>query len=451
MPNDLSNASTPIRHVSELPTARERFLARVLDEVLQDGWRTPEDFLRHFSPAQLMESLAQVNDLRVKLLVAATGMHERIALRKSTAGAGEDLQIALDEGTTDAATLVGLYPTDDKVRYLDAKKLWAFITEDRFFKIRPDDDRQLHTRAAARLTFMIECAMSEELLIVRDVGDGMTFDEVASSLPLPELQLIVKHALQIGRADAPLTEDRLLSIVPLSSLVEFVALEHTWDRVIIDKVAVPCAFVDETATTSLRSSPPAVAERVSPVPPPMPPPPAAAAPKSSPAASPGSEPPARKSERVDGDDARRRVIERLRAAERLPPRIEHLSTPILLSIESMYADLTFLTDDDEREACVRESFPNESHLRAAMLGLIELLDPSVDTQDPVIRDADVTGLIKIVLFEERRRGSANKGSGLQTGPSSRRARRSMPPPLPKTPPSQPPPPLDESPRPRRLP
>ena len=32
--------------------------------------------------------------------------------------------------------------------------------------------------------------------------------------------------------------------------------------------------------------------------------------------------------------------------------------------------------------------------------MIELLDPNIDTRDPVIRDGDIDSLIKVVLFED---------------------------------------------------
>ena len=73
-----------------------------------------------------------------------------------------------------------------------------------------------------------------------------------------------------------------------------------------------------------------------------------------------------------------------------------------LDREHVRRALTF-TNDEQREACIRESFPNENHLRTALLALIELLDPNIDTRDPVIRDGDIDSLIKVVLFEERQR------------------------------------------------
>ena len=81
---------------------------------------------------------------------------------------------------------------------------------------------------------------------------------------------------------------------------------------------------------------------------------------------------------------------------------------------------------------MRESFPNETLLRTAMLALIEQLDPSVDTRDPIIRDADVSGLMKIVLFEERRRRDGQSQSRRGSTPAPNRSRRTVPPPLPRT-------------------
>jgi len=76
---------------------------------------------------------------------------------------------------------------------------------------------------------------------------------------------------------------------------------------------------------------------------------------------------------------------------------------MLLSIDTMYADLEIASSDEEREDAIREAFPNQVQLRQAMLALIELLDPTINTKDPLIRDAEVDSLIKIVMFEERRR------------------------------------------------
>ena len=109
------------------------------------------------------------------------------------------------------------------------------------------------------------------------------------------------------------------------------------------------------------------------------------------------------------------VVAHLEALERLPPRHAQLSVPILLSLESMYAELGAATSAAERRLAVFDSFPNQNHLRDAMLALIELLDPDVDTQDPAIRRADLDQLVEIVLFEERRRANAQAAAQPEGG------------------------------------
>src|SRR5436189_1357896 len=82
-----SSSDSSRRHVSELGDPRHRFLAQIVEYTLAEEFRTPEDFLRLFPPAKIIESLGTADDLRVKLLVAATGTHEKIALKKSVASA----------------------------------------------------------------------------------------------------------------------------------------------------------------------------------------------------------------------------------------------------------------------------------------------------------------------------------------------------------------------------
>jgi hypothetical protein len=115
------------------------------------------------------------------------------------------------------------------------------------------------------------------------------------------------------------------------------------------------------------------------------------------------------------------VVEKLTLAGRLPPRHDQLTTPVLLSIESMYSELLGATSDEAREMCFRDSFPNQQQLTTALLALIELLDPTIGVNDPVIKDADVDSLIKVVLFEERHRYE-------QQHPSARPAQAPLPPP-----------------------
>src|SRR5690349_13354845 len=128
-----SSASAP-RQQSNLPTGRERFLSGVLQYALAEGWRSPNDFLRHFSPRTLINCLADDDELRVRVLTTTTRVNERLAARKTPASAAEDISLALEEGITDAEALLGLIPPDERVRYLDAGKLWAFLSEVEFWK-----------------------------------------------------------------------------------------------------------------------------------------------------------------------------------------------------------------------------------------------------------------------------------------------------------------------------
>jgi hypothetical protein len=433
---------------SELKTGAERFLSQVIVSALQDGWRTPDDFLRHFKPQDLMQGLEKAPDLRAAVLVKAAGVHERIAKKKSTNSAAEDLRIALDEGISSPADILELIPPDDRIRYLERVKLWSFITEDHFWAA---DSPSAGDRAVGRMTYFLEAAIGESLLSIGDIADGISFETISTRLPLKELQRVVKYALEAGRKKTPLTEQGLLEIIALRDLIGHVPLEHVYKRVIVSKVAAPAGFVGggagDEAWPEDEHHPPEGSK------------PAAEKPKeekpkderkaknekraAAPAKPKEDEP--REVETVSEDEleevgptsmrpaaeeeARRKVVERLSALGRLPPRHDDLSTPMLLSIESMYADLLTASTDEAREMCIRDSFPNESHLTTALLALIELLDPSIDVNDPVIRDADADSLIKVVLFEERRRYEQGRSPAAAPPPPGS-ARRSVPPPLP---------------------
>jgi len=278
------------------------------------------------------------------------------------------------------------------------------------------------------MTFTLENALREDLITLADIADGITFEMLSTRLPHKELQKLVAHALKLGRERKPLTEEALLDSVSLPQIVGYVPLEHVWKSVIVERVAKPAGFLAAPATVEAKppSAPTAPANRQSS---PPPPPsgreePAGDARKSVPPPKPPSGAPrkpedslaemAAAEDDVDKliqnaqrpapeEEARRRVLEKLAGISRLPPHHEALTTPVLLSIESMYAELLTASTDEARELCIRDSFPNPAQMSSALLALIELLDPSIDINDPVIRDADVDSLIKVVLFEERHR------------------------------------------------
>src|SRR5882724_9361500 len=443
----------PAAFKSTLKTGAERFLSQALAHALAQGFRTPDDFLRHFKPLDLMVALESAHELRAEILVKAAGVHQKIAIKKSTSSGAEDLRIAIEEGLTDSAAILELFPADDRVRYLEAPRLWAFLVEDEFWStLNAEANRE---RAIARMTFTLENALREDLVSLADITDGVSFEMLATRLPHKELQKLVSHALKLGRERKPLTEEALLDCVSLQSIVGYVPLEHVWRTVIVERVAKPAGFLNAaSADNRLGASP--VKERTSAPPPPPRDDVSAEARKSVP---PPKPPAARVQEDSLADiaaaeddvdklienaqrpapeeEARRRVLEKLAGISRLPPHHEALSTPILLSIESMYAELLGASTDEARELCIRDSFPNPAQMSSALLALIELLDPSIDINDPVIRDADVDSLIKVVLFEERHRyeqahpsqRSPNSPSALP--PPSANRRNSAPPPLPR--------------------
>lgn len=130
--------------------------------------------------------------------------------------------------------------------------------------------------------------------------------------------------------------------------------------------------------------------------------------------------------------------------QRLPARPDELSTPLLLSLDTMCSELRGLTTDEERETCIREAFPNESILEQALIALAEVLDPRLDREKLTAQGTGVDALIQIILFEEKRRARSQPSlveiEGSATGPEIR-GLVPPPPPIGGTRSAAPPPPL----------
>src|SRR5215216_3648690 len=107
---------------SSLKSPSERFLSQTVVHVLERGFRTPEDFLRHFKPADLMQGLEGAPDLRAKILIEGAGVHEKIARKKSTTSA---TSITRSSGRSRPKTSSGLRST--RKRTWTARCLaWSF-------------------------------------------------------------------------------------------------------------------------------------------------------------------------------------------------------------------------------------------------------------------------------------------------------------------------------------
>ncbi len=119
---------------------------------------------------------------------------------------------------------------------------------------------------------------------------------------------------------------------------------------------------------------------------------------------------------------RQAVADRLMQIGRLPPRSEYLSLAILRSIALMYEQMKTRRTKAQRAQCVRQAFDNDSHLRTAMSGLIEMLDPSSDPAD--LEPLSTDSLIERLLQEERAIWQRSKRTA-QSSPDSLPARRAV--------------------------
>jgi hypothetical protein len=325
-----------------------------------------------------------------------------------------------------------------------------------------------------RVTFILECGLREGVLRLQDIADGIGFKRIATCLPQSELQRVVEHALSRAREGQRLTEEQLLEAVPLHSLMRHIPLEHTWNEVVIGRLARPLQLVParpgELAPVRRRTAPPLPPSRSRP---------SAPAPGFDPSVLPESllelqrglqrshgdqRPPTSEvshdelmamssddseetqmnvdvETRVDVDvevetrvdvKAHReeedrhsaeaeselaRVTVALRELGRLPDERPDLSLPILLSIESMYAELNEASDPMSQTSVVRDAFPNDTHLRVALTSLIRLLDPELRTSDAALQQAESETLISAFLYEEQRLRSAVRPGSSRPPPS----------------------------------
>jgi hypothetical protein len=226
---------------SKLGEGRQRFLAHVIEHGLSNGRRSPEDFIRHFPPAAIMLGLKDQPQLRANILVIATGVRPKIALKKSAESCGGDLQIALDEGETDAETIAQLLDPDDRVRYLQESSLWTFVTEGSFWQTDAKDKTR-HTIAAEHIAFMLDRGLKDRLITHKDIVDGISVTKLAELLPRTELEKVISAALKQGSANKPYTEANLLGATPASTLVKHVPLPWIWEHVIVPKIAQAHAY-----------------------------------------------------------------------------------------------------------------------------------------------------------------------------------------------------------------
>jgi hypothetical protein len=225
----------PPPYESTLTDPRQRFLASITEHGLELGLRSPEDFIRHFSPRVIMLSLDADASLRASLLEQTIGVKRKVGLRKSPTSAGEDLQIALDEGVTHASAIVSIFTADERARHLDASELWSYATESEFWTAARDDERWGVARD--HVAFFLESGLANELLTPRDIVEGLTLARLVEHLPAALMESLLASALRQARIQEPFSENEMLTVAPPSVLAEHVPLVEIWETVIVPRLA----------------------------------------------------------------------------------------------------------------------------------------------------------------------------------------------------------------------
>jgi len=247
-----------VEFVSRLDQSWQRFMASAIEHGLRMGRRQPSDFMRHFSARDIMEGFRERPELRASLLEKTTGIKWTIAVRKTASSSGVDLEIAVDEGETDAATIVGLLEPDEIVQHLNRERLWHYLTEGEFWALAGDCPEELEI-AKAHVAYLLERALAEGLVSHRDIIEGLTADRIAECLPRAALASILLRALEEGHIERGFTEEHLLAVVPPSALVQYVPLAHIWNTVVVPKIARVHGFErGEKVTAAVEMASPAM-------------------------------------------------------------------------------------------------------------------------------------------------------------------------------------------------
>ncbi|MBX7079692.1 MAG: hypothetical protein K1X88_10930 [Nannocystaceae bacterium] len=230
---------------SKLPQPRQRFLAAVVEHGLHSGLRTPDEFLRHFSPVTIMLALGDEPTLRARILETTVGTRPRIALKKSPESSGEDLRIALEEGETDAATVMRTFEPDDRIRFLDNQFVWAFVVEPRFWLHTATSTERLQA-IRAHTAYVLEAALAEGLVSHREIVRAISVPTLVEYLPRDEVANVIERALLDGRDRTPFAETTIFDVVGLRTVVDHVPLATIWEWVIGAKIASPAGFAPDT-------------------------------------------------------------------------------------------------------------------------------------------------------------------------------------------------------------
>jgi hypothetical protein len=399
----------PDSPTSTLKTPRDRFLSLFLAHARKHDWLTAEQVVEEFPPSAIMTALESADALRARILVELAGVHAKIAPKKSVTAAGEDLQIALDEKICEPQKLLELFDCDEQVRYLPADKLWALATRDEFWNVPTDKARQ-------RVLDVLQTALDEDLIDVKKLIAAIGVDRLLAELPKELLEKSLSDAIRLGLEGKPFDYVRLLFNCPLSEWAQHVALDHLWQRAVVGEILPACGLGTGSGGSAAGGNTAGGGKNTAPMAKPAPTkssaPPASEPVVELPAAdlepshsSPTTAVPPSGDRRREEVAARDKALDNLRRLDRSPRDADKLSTPLLLAIDAMYVDLLQLGDDEAREECIRDAFPNEKLLEEALYAMAEALDPKLDEQELRTKVPTLESLIQLVLYEERKRAS----------------------------------------------
>lgn len=377
------------RTSSTLDSAEARFLSLCLSAALEAKWLSENDLVETFPPEEMMRALEGNLNLRAALLVRTAGVHERIALRKSTDASAEDLRLALDEGLCDAADIFSVFTIDECVKRLDKNALWEFLIRDSFWL-------ESSERARARLLFVIETALEQGLLEKATLLHSVSPERLSADLPRELLEDLAVHALRGGLDGLALNPENLVELLPLEIWLTHVPLVHVWESVVLGVVAPRAGLLSSGEVVVSETLGAQAAEvRESSAPAPL---------QRSQHSSRAKTPRYSESEKK----ARRRVEGFLKRVDRCPSCVQQLSTAALLGLETMYTELGRAQGDAEKEACIMGAFAGVNSLEEALFAMATTLDPRLSKDDLLTRGANVPSLVALILFEERRRVSRSQ-------------------------------------------
>lgn len=395
---------------SSLESSGDRFLSLCLQYALNQDWLTATDFIEEFPPKKLMTALEAAPLLRAKLLIEAAGVHQKIAPKKSTSAAAEDLQISLEEGICTAATLLQIVSVDDHVRYLEKSALWDLLTRDQFWF-------QDGSRPQARMLAMIKTGLDQDLIDLPRLLRAVTPEQLASELPRELIESAFCAAIQAGLDGVAFEPETLLEAIGLEVWLEHVPLTHFWDAVIKSELAASAGILGDSPATSNDRNDGSGAERKG-----------KKKKRDGKDTAVASPPPPATSSNDAELQARAQAISNLEKIERLPNDADKLSSPVLLGLDAMYEELLVTETDEERAELIRDAFPNTAMLEEALLALAETLDPRLTKESLKERGADTSAIIQLVLFEERRRAAKSSRAPAPTSPPSSAKPPTIPPP-----------------------